>query len=293
MCGLLPLAYKKDLKIIYMCRTHSQNRRIIKELMKISHKIIDDNLGIKLNALSIRGRNEMCLNKTLLSLKLNPREAMSVCGDLRKNRNCIYFLNLLKKKGQNENPISIAPELFNKPVDAEDLLNFCKEKNFCPYFLSKFLLEQMKVIICNYQWIFNPFIRDSFLEFIGQELQNCILVLDECHNIIDVATEVNSKKITPYSLRLCLKDLEMYRSPILMQSFVKILLDQLHEKKNNLRIGEKAIIPGKFLSVIHKKLGFHDLNGFKNFIEELHDYSVSIHEEKLANGEISRDFVGS
>ena len=276
-----------------MCRTHSQNRRIIKELLKISHKIIDDNLGIKLNALSIRGRNEMCLNKTLLSLKLNPKEAMSVCTDLRKNRNCIYFLNLLKKKGQNENPISIAPELFNKPVDAEDLLNFCKEKKFCPYFLSKFLLEQMKVIICNYQWIFNPFIRDSFLEFIGQELQNCILVLDECHNIIDVATEVNSKKITPYSLRLCLKDLEMYRSPILMQSFVKILLDQLNEKKNNLRIEEKAIVPGKFLSVIHKKLGFHDLNGFKNFIEEIHDYSVSIHEEKLANGEISRDFVGS
>jgi len=289
----LPLAYEKDLKIIYMCRTHSQNRRIIKELMKISNKIIDNNLGIKLNALSIRGRNEMCLNETLLSLKLNPKEAMSVCGDLRKNRNCIYFLNLLKKKGQNENPISIAPELFNKPVDAEDLLNFCKEKKYCPYFLSKFLLEQMKVIICNYQWIFNPFIRDSFLEFIGQELQNCILVLDECHNIIDVATEVNSKKITPYSLRLCLKDLEMYRSPILMQSFVKILSDQLNEKKKKLRIEEKAIVPGKFLDVIHKKLGFHDLNEFKNFIEELHDYSVSIHDEKLANGEISRDFVGS
>ena len=293
LCGLLPLAYEKNLKIIYMCRTHSQNRRIIKELIKISKKVIDDNLGIKLNALSIRGRNEMCLNETLLSLKLNPREAMSVCGDLRKNRNCIHFLNLLKKKGQNENPISIAPELFNKPVDAEDLLNFCKEKKFCPYFLSKFLLEQMKVIICNYQWIFNPFIQDSFLEFIGQELQNCILVLDECHNIIDIATEVNSKKITPYSLRLCLKDLEMYRSPILMQSFVKIILNLLNKKKNNLRIEEKAIVPEKLLAVIHKKLGFHDLNGFKNFIEELHDYSVSIHEEKLANGEISRDFVGS
>ncbi len=293
LCGLLPLAYEKNLKIIYMCRTHSQNRRIIKELIKISQKITDDNLGIKLNCLSIRGRNEMCLNKTLLSLKLNPREAMSVCRDLRKNRNCIYFLNLLKKKGQNENPISIAPELFNKPVDAEDLINFCKVKKFCPYFLSKFLLEQMKVIICNYQWIFNPFIRDSFLEFIGQELQNCILVLDECHNIIDVATEVNSKKITPYSLRLCLKDLEMYRSPILMQSFVKILLDQLNEKKNNLRIEEKSVLPGKFLEIIYKKLGLHDLNGFKIYIEELHDYSVSIHEEKLANGEISRDFVGS
>ncbi|MCK4480134.1 MAG: hypothetical protein KAV01_06375, partial [Candidatus Lokiarchaeota archaeon] len=293
LCGLLPLAYEKDLKIIYMCRTHSQNRRIIKELIKISQKTIDNKLGIKLNGLSIRGRNEMCLNKTLFSLKLNPREAMSVCGDLRKNRNCLYFLNLIKKKGQNGNPISFAPELFNKPVDAEELINFCKEKKYCPYFLSKFLLEHMKVIICNYQWIFNPFIRDSFLEFIGQELQNCILVLDECHNIIDVATDVNSKKITPYLLRLCLKDLEMYRSHILMQSFVKILLDLLNENKNNPRIEEKAVVPDKILKIIHKRLGFHDLNGFKNFIEELHDFSVSIHEEKLANGEISRDYVGS
>ncbi len=276
-----------------MCRTHSQNRRIIKELIKISQKVINDKLGVNINGLSIRGRNEMCLNKTLLSLKLNPREAMAVCTDLRKNRNCVYFLNLLKKKGQVENPISIAPELFNKPIDADDLILFCKEKNFCPYFLSKFLLESMKVIICNYQWIFNPFIRDSFLEFIGQELQNCILVIDECHNIIDVATEVNSQKITPYSLRLCLKDLEMYRSPVLMQSFVKILLDQLNEQKINLRSNEKPVQPEKQLQSIYIKLGFQDLNKFKNFVEDIHDYSVSIHEEKLANGEISRDFVGS
>ena len=276
-----------------MCRTHSQNRRIIKELIKISQKITDDKLGVNLNGLSIRGRNEMCLNKTLLSLKLNPREAMSVCGDLRKNRNCVYFLNLLKKRGQVDNPISIAPELFNKPIDADDLIVFCKEKRFCPYFLSKFLLESMKVIICNYQWIFNPFIRDSFLEFIGQELQNCILVIDECHNIIDVATEVNSQRITPYLLRLCLKDLEMYRSPILMQSFVKILIDQLQDKKTKLRYQEEAVQPEQKLKLVYRKLGLQDLNGFKNFLEDLLDFSVSIHEEKLANGEISRDYIGS
>ncbi len=292
LCGLLPLAIEKDLKIIYMCRTHSQNRRIIKELIKISQKVSDDNLGVRLNGLSIRGRNEMCLNNTLLSLKANPREAMSVCRDLRKNRNCLFFLNLLKKRGQTENPLLIAPELFNKPVDAEELITFCKEKNFCPYFLSKFLLESMKIVICNYQWIFNPFIRESFLEFIGKELQSCILVIDECHNVIDVATEVSSKKLTPYSLKLCLKDLEMYRSPILMQSFVKILIDLLNEKKNSLRIEEKAIKPDKFLEIIFKKLGFNDLNKFKNFIEDLNDFSFSIHEERLANGEISRNFGG-
>ncbi|MFX1345453.1 MAG: helicase C-terminal domain-containing protein [Promethearchaeota archaeon] len=293
LSGLLPLAYEKNLKIIYMCRTHSQNRRIIKELIKISKKITEDNLSVKLNGLSIRGRNEMCLNETLLTLKLNPKESMSVCRDLRQNRNCGHFLNLLKKKGELESPILLAPELFNKPIDAEELINFCRNKRYCPYFLCKFLLKEMKIIICNYQWLFNPYIRDIFLQFVDQELKDCILVLDECHNVIDIATEVNSDRLTPYSLRLCLKDLEMYRSPIIMQDFVITLLDQLNEKKLDLNIREQELDPKLYLKDIFEKLNFRDLNSFKNLIQDIQEFSISIHEEKLANGKISRDFLGS
>jgi len=293
LSGLLSLAYEKNLKIIYLCRTHSQNRRVIKELIKISENIEDNNLGIKLNGLSIRGRNEMCLNETLLSLKVNPKESMSVCKDLRKNRNCSHFLNLLKKKGKVENPVKIAPEIFNKPIDAEELIDFCMDEKICPYFLCKFLLKEMKVIICNYQWIFNPHIRELFLQFVDQELSNCILVLDECHNIIDVATEVNSHRITPYSLRLCLKDLEMYRSPQLMQRFVKTLLDLFDEKKNGLNYGEQALDPIKFLKILFKELNIRDLNEFKNLIEEMLEFSISVHNEKNSDGKVSRDFLGS
>ncbi len=293
LSGLLSLAYEKNLKIIYMCRTHSQNRRVIRELIMISQKLEESNLGIKLNGLSIRGRNEICLNETLLSLKLNPKESMSVCKDLRQNRNCSHFLNLLKKKGKVENPINIAPELFNKPIDAEELIDFCMDEKICPYFLCKFLLKEMKVIICNYQWIFNPHIRNIFLQFVDQELSNCILVLDECHNIIDVATEVNSNRITPYSLRLCLKDLEMYRSPRLMQRFVGTLLDQFDEKKNGLRLGEQALDPIKYLKIIFKELNLRDLNEFKNLIQDMLEFSISVHDEKNSDGKISRDFLGS
>lgn len=267
---------------------------MIKELIKIwSFCKTEDNLSVKLNGLSIRGRNEMCLNETLLTLKLNPKESMSVCRDLRQNKNCNHFLNLLKKKGELENPVLLAPELFNKPIDAEELINFCRDKRLCPYFLCKFLLKEMKVIICNYQWLFNPYIRDLFLQFVDQELKNCILVLDECHNIIDIATEVNSDRLTPYSLKLCLKDLEMYRSPIIMQDFVKILLDHLNEKKRDLNLGEQEVDPNKYLKYIFEGLKFRDLNGFKNLIQDIQEFSVSIHEVKLANGKLSRDFLGS
>jgi len=293
LSALLPLVIKKELKIVYLCRTHAQNTRVIKELVKISNFIKENNLNFTINGISIRGRNEMCLNKTLLSMKLNPMDSMSVCKDLRRNKNCSHFLNLLKKRSELENPVLIAPELFKKPIDAEELIKFCKDKKLCPYFLSKFLLEEMNVIICNYQWIFNPFIRETFLRFIGRELQNCILVIDECHNIVDVATDVNSDRITPYSLKLCLKDLEMYQAPILMQSFVNILKEHLDKKINSLKVDEKAIAPNILIELIYKKLGFSDLNEFKNFINDLYDFSESIHEEKIANGEISRDFLGS
>ncbi|MFX1278671.1 MAG: helicase C-terminal domain-containing protein [Promethearchaeota archaeon] len=293
LSGLLPLAYEKNLKIIYTCRTHAQNRRVVKELIKISQEIENEKLSLKLNGISIRGRNEMCLNETLLSLKLNPKESMSVCADLRQNRNCKYFLNLLKKRGDTESAMKLAPELFEKPIDAEELITFCKDKQICPYFLSKFLLKDMKIIICNYQWLFNPDIRNQFIQFIEQELNNCIIVLDECHNIIDIATEVNSDKLSPYSLRLCLKDLEMYRSPNFMQNFVIYLLDYLTEKKQLLNKGEQELNPIAFLKTLLENLNIRDLNEFKNLVNDIQEFSVSIHEEKLANGKISRDYLGT
>ncbi|GAG88184.1 unnamed protein product, partial [marine sediment metagenome] len=111
LSALLPLVFEKKLKIIYLCRTHSQNTRVINELVKISHFLNKSSFkDKKINGLTIRGRNEMCLNKTLLSMKLNPKESMSVCKDLRKNKNCLHFLNLLKRKSELENPVLIAPE---------------------------------------------------------------------------------------------------------------------------------------------------------------------------------------
>ena len=293
LSAILPVAYEKNLKILYMCRTHSQNTRVIKELNKISFFLSSNKIDENIRAISIRGRNEMCLNKTLLSMKLNPTESMALCSDLRKNRNCIHFLNLIKKRNELDDPVLISPEIFDKPVDAEELINFCKKKKICPYFLSKYLLEKMTVITCNYQWIFNPDIRKTFLEFINQQLDDCILIIDECHNIIDVATEVNSQWISPYSLKICLRDLEMYNAPPKMQNFVNFLLNHLEKLKMTLIVQEKSINPQLFLKNICLKLGFSDLNAFKIFIEDMGERSVSIHEEKTANGEIYRDYIGN
>ena len=181
LSALLPVAFENNLKIVYMCRTHAQSARVINELQKI-HKSVSTSYEI--SGLSIRGRNEMCLNSTLQKLKLSPSESMAVCRDLRKNRKCVHYRNVKAMIKGNKTLDSFQ---FDKPIEAEELLKLCKDHRYCPYFLSKYLLKKMNVIICNFQWVFNPDIKYRFFKLLGTDLSNTILVIDECHNIIDVA----------------------------------------------------------------------------------------------------------
>ena len=208
LSGLLPLAQDKGFKIVYLCRTHAQSSRVIQELTKIQNSLSDT--GNSVAGISIRGRKEMCLNNTLLRLRPNPTEAMGACADLRKNNNCAYYRNVKKI---NEEFKNLDLFEFNRPVDAEELMDYCKENKFCPYFLAKYLLKDMTVVVCNYQWIFNPDIRFRFFKLLNTKLNKIILVIDECHNIVDVATSVNSHKLIPSALTTCVSDMLALRMP--------------------------------------------------------------------------------
>ena len=264
LSGLLPVALEKGLKIIYTCRTHAQATRVIKELDKI-HSGLSDSFP-KIGSISIRGRNEMCLHSTLLRLKVSSSEATSICKDLRDSNKCMFYRNV---KELQENISENADYLVNRPVDAQEIIEICKEQKYCPYFLTKYLLREMTVIVCNFQWIFNPDIHFGFLKLLDMNLNQCILVIDECHNIIDVATEMNSDKLIPSFLTLCLNDLYMYNSPEEYTQFVTLIRDRLEQKRKALRYGETEIDAGLFLRSVNKKLKLGSVKKFKEFIDKL------------------------
>ena len=161
LSALLPLAQDKGFKIVYLCRTHAQSSRVIQELNNIESSLSDT--GKSVAGISIRGRNDMCLNNVLLRLRTSPSESMAICADLRKNNNCVYYR---KVKKINEGLKKFELFEFKRPVDAEELMDYCKEHKYCPYFLTKYLLKEMTVVVCNYQWIFNPDIRFRFLQLL-------------------------------------------------------------------------------------------------------------------------------
>lgn len=84
--ALLPVIYDHRIKFVYLCRTHAQSYRIVRELLKVQKTVPDE--FKKITGLSLRGRNEMCLKYALQRLKATPSEAITACKTFRKINGC-------------------------------------------------------------------------------------------------------------------------------------------------------------------------------------------------------------
>lgn len=227
LTSVLPIIYEKNLKLIYLCRTHQQNDRIIRELKLIKEK------QPFINGISLRGRNNICINEEVLKDNPSVEELIKICKDERnKDRGCKYyqkfkingedpFLNELEIKQYN-NPelFDILVEYQNKVVDMEELYQDCLEKEICPYYFIKELLKTMKIVVCNYLWVFHPFIlRYALLPKLQKELSNCIIIVDECHNLSDTVLEINEIKLSNKSIKNCNRIMQKYRKRFVQRDF--------------------------------------------------------------------------
>jgi len=264
LSALIPVALEQKLKIVYMCRTHAQSDRVIKELKKIYNS--SSLKSSKVSGISIRGRGEMCLHHKLLGSKMNPIEAMSICKTLRSEKDCTHYRNLENITEGFKESESVS---FSYPVNGEELIKFCKEKRYCPYFLSKLLLKEVSIIVCNFQWLFNLDIKYRFLKLAGVDLGKCILIIDECHNIIELSCDVNSYKLVPYSLTACQNEMFAFGFPEIYSTFVAYLKNHLIRKKGQLKLGDTELNARSVLKNICVKLKLKSITEFRKFLMQL------------------------
>ena len=85
LSAVLPIAIEKKLKILYVARTHRQHDRVIEELRAVFRKH-------QITGLSIRGRNEMCLNVFAARGAFDSKSLMEVC-ELAKSQEQMPILH--------------------------------------------------------------------------------------------------------------------------------------------------------------------------------------------------------
>lgn len=79
-------------------------------------------------------------------------------------------------------------EPFTTNMDVEELVNYGKKTRLCPFFLSREAAVNAEIIMCPYNYIIEPSIRQAM----NIELKDAIIVIDEAHNIEDTCRAAGS-----------------------------------------------------------------------------------------------------
>jgi len=201
----LGYAKENNLCILFLTSRHTQHKIVIDTVRQIKEK------G-KYNVLTadIIGKQHMCLQEGMG--RLYSQEFSEYCRLLKESGKCDYFNNAKSEKGLSVRAKKVLHELkLSGPCHAEETIEVCRKNDLCPYEISCDFARRANLIISDYSYVFNPKIKNTFFSRIKKSLENCMLIIDEGHNIPDRVRNIMSTKISTNILNRGIREAEKFR----------------------------------------------------------------------------------
>jgi len=192
LTAALEYALKHNKKVLFLTSKHTHHRIAVDTLKKIKEKC-----GFNLQVTDFIGKVWMCGRP-----EVDPRNAgafWDYCKHLTENKECEFYENFHSKRNMFSNKL-LMDELKNKIHNVDELFEKCKESKVCPYEAASLLAKKSKVIVADYYHILDSGIRPSFLKKINCDLNDCIIVWDEAHNLPDRARNLMSDSLNTLGL---------------------------------------------------------------------------------------------
>ena len=163
-------------RIFYCTRTHKQLEQVAKQL---SNTVYKDKIRMTL----LSSRDNFCVHPTVSKGPNKNHE----CGKLtRPDRNNVSqgfpsksqcgFYERLKGKTAGDFLRVTGPRQIPRVFDIEQFTEHCQTTNaVCPYYTSRLLINEVNIILCPYNYLIDPRVRNSM----QISMNNCILIIDE------------------------------------------------------------------------------------------------------------------
>ena len=188
---------KKCPKIYFGTRTHKQVAQIVRELQKTAYS------GVRMSILG--SREHTCIHPTI-SRSFNKNQDCQELMDRRKGGGCRFQAEVKRRLTSHQSLRSYLGH--SEAWDLEDLVKVGKKVKACPYYATRELKNSAQLIICPYNYLIDPKIRQS-MEI---NLKGQVLVLDEAHNVEDCAREAASYSFDIEAVFTAMNDCERMAS---------------------------------------------------------------------------------
>ena len=193
-------ALEKNLTVIFVTPRHTQHKIAIDTVNAIREKF-----NIKIGAVDLIGKRWLCPVPGIENLY--SRQFYEFCNSQKEEEKCIFYKNTRKPDAKlTPEAQAAAGELGMKAHHAQEVCELCNKKNLCAYEVSCALASKANVIVADYHHIFNEHIRNMFLKKAGKELKDCIIIIDEGHNVPDRVRELMSGVLSTYMLKSAEKE---------------------------------------------------------------------------------------
>jgi len=276
LSACLPVAIEKNLKILYVARTHRQHDRVIEELRAVFRKH-------QVTGVSIRGRNEMCLNVFATRGAFDSKSLMEVCELLKAKNRCPYYINVDER---TYDYLLLQQQIATRPYMASEIQSICMKREVCPYELVKSALSDAKVVALSYLYVFDPDIRKAFLKNLETELQKIILIVDEAHNLPETAIDISSSTLSLFVMKQAELEANRFNNRDIedFAHFFRIEVEKLTDKINR----EEIISPNRIIEIIQKQ---GSITNPREFFEQFHEVGNSVRKSLLAEGKNPRSYI--
>ncbi|MBT4920895.1 MAG: ATP-dependent DNA helicase [Euryarchaeota archaeon] len=100
--------------------------------------------------------------------------------------------------------------ILEHPRHVEEIVDKSKTWGVCAWQTCRSAVKDSDILVCDYNHIFAEQIRENSLPSMGVSLNNCILIVDEAHNLPDRIRMSMERVITPIIIRNAAMELEEY-----------------------------------------------------------------------------------
>ncbi|XP_015171586.1 PREDICTED: TFIIH basal transcription factor complex helicase XPD subunit [Polistes dominula] len=223
-------------KLIYCSRTVPEIEKVIEELKKlIDYYEKELKSKPKIIGLVLSSRKNMCIHPEI-SKEREGKVVDSRCHSLtasyiRDRHNydestpICNFYEGFDLEGRTQ---VIPPGVYS----LDDLKDYGRSRNWCPYFLARFMIIQAQIVVYSYHYLLDPKIAET----VSKELsKSSVVVFDEAHNIDNVCIDSMSVKI---NRRL------MERSSANIQILEKTVAEMREDDVNKLKEEYERLVAG-------------------------------------------------
>lgn len=170
--ALLPYL-EKGYKVVWAVRTGNETDRPVEEL-----KVFQEKEGVRVFAISYRGKKDMCLLAKRFGERLDYSEVSYICN--RERRKCPYY-----KKFREH----MDPRLYSGrgALTYTEVFGISEENGICPYFAQRELLKTADIVSLSYNYVVSERLEWTIRKYFPYS--EAILVVDEAHNLQNINLE--------------------------------------------------------------------------------------------------------